>query len=468
MLPSKLMSLVKKIESGSKVDLKYMGVDCWPVVRNTFMSLVGPSFTGKARKKQTKQLYLTMQDFIRLFFFSKKVDALVLTDKKFQAKANGKLYYKDASVIKELLLSSGKRCQILTQNESEKNDKQDKSSSIFVMTVIALITSRVLMWGDFTQTVSTYIKKIYNCNELQNSSFKSGHNSKKIEKNIYFVIVASFLFGILLRRLRPKKAYVVCYYSCLGMALCVACKKLGIEVADIQHGVSGSNMRAYGQWGSIPLKGYNTLPKSFYCWTAIDVKAIESWSKKTSYHRVFLTGNIWHQYLVERDHSVLPEELMLARQAKEYEKVVLYTAQRRELPQQIVDLIEKAPWHIFFMIRMHPNSSAYELSLLANKLDRVNINYSIVKATKSRVHKVMQLADCHVTEWSAAVYDAYLEGLSSIVISPYGEDYFDAWIELGIVRYSSKLTSLDYLSAKDNITVCPTRSMDEIKAILLS
>jgi hypothetical protein len=432
------------------------------------MSMASPGFKKRARKNSIKQFYLAIFDFLRLLFFSKHVDAIVLTDKKFQAKANGKLYYKDASVIKELLLSSGKSCHILTQNGPERSNKKEKSSSILMLTAMAVIISKILRWLDFSQTTSNYLQNIYNCNELKSLGFENVQSCKKIEKNIYFVIVASFLFGILLRRLRPKKSYIVCYYSCLGMALCVACKKLNIEAIDVQHGVSGSSMRAYGRWASIPVKGYNTLPKSFYCWTPIDVKAVESWSKKTSYHRVFFTGNIWRQYLVERDKSTLPEEQKLSKQVEGYKKVVLYTAQKKELPKLLVDLIKQAPANIFFMIRLHPDASAHEMTLIAKKLDEAEINYSVFNATKSRIHKVIQLADFHVTEWSAAVYDAYLEGLNSIVISPVGEDYFNDWIKLGVVRYSSSvLVTLSYLSAAGDESRGCSKSLDEVKAIVL-
>lgn len=442
MLPRELMSLVNKVERSSNLHLRYMGVDCWPIVRNTFMTMMSHDFPKQSKKLALRAYLRALYDFCYSLCCIGKADAVALTDIKFQTKVNGKLYYKEVSVIKELLTNSGQCCHIFTQNSPTKNGGDAQGRSVFFLTALAVLLSKILMRLDFQKVVTTYLQDIYSSPELESLNFDALRNSKQVRQNIYFVIVASFLFKLLLKRIRPKKCFIVCYYSCLGMALCVACKQLGIESIDLQHGVSGTNMRAYGQWNNLPEGGLNTLPQLFYCWTPIDASAINSWAVNNQYHKAVLTGNIWRQYLVEKDHLRLPEELELTNEVKSYHKVLLYTARTPDLPKLILDLIKAMPKGYFLMVRMHPNMASSELLTVSEKLKLINASCSVAKATKARIHTCMQLADLHITEWSASVYDALFENTPSIVISKLGRDYFDDFISQGCVVYCSEVNGI--------------------------
>ncbi len=462
------MALINRIEYKSDVHLRYMGVDCWPIVRNSFMTMVSHGVVKRTKKLSTAAYLSAFFDFIYLLFKVDKAHALVLTDDKYQAEIHGKLYYKDASVIKELLNDSEKKCHILIQSASSSTEDDKQAHSVFFFTALAVLLAKIMMALDYRKLVDRYLQNICNSVELESLGSNVQKNFRQIKINIYFVIVASFLFQLLLRRIRPKKCFIVCYYSCLGMALCVACRRLGIESIDLQHGVSGSNMRAYGQWSNLPTEALNTLPQSFYCWTMTDVSAINFWLTNKHYYKAFLTGNIWHQYLVEKNHLRLSEESVLASKVERYRKVVLYTARTADLPKLILDFLKQAPSDYFFIIRMHPDIPIKELFAISEKMKTINSSCSVINATKSRIPICVRLADIHITEWSAAVYDAYFEQTPSIVISEVGRDYFEDFISQGFVVYCNDLNSIikkieePFLKEKYSVKLVPIRKLKKI------
>src|SRR5690606_8414651 len=87
----------------------------------------------------------------------------------------------------------------------------------------------------------------------------------------------------------------------VGMAFCSACNQLGISIVDIQHGMSGRNMRSYGGWDNKFGFLYNTLPSEFLCWTPFDKKAIDEWLKSSvkDWPRVKVSGNLWRNFFLE-------------------------------------------------------------------------------------------------------------------------------------------------------------------------
>jgi hypothetical protein len=229
-------------------------------------------------------------------------------------------------------------------------------------------------------------------------------------------------------------------------------------------------MRAYGQWSNLPEGGLNTLPQLFYCWTPIDASAINSWAVNNQYHKAVLTGNIWRQYQKESNFQKSTEELELVREVAGYSKVVLYTAQKEDLPELALNMLRAAPEACFFMIRMHPNIPAQRLEAISKKLKSIYSSCSVINATKSRIQLVAGLADLHVTEWSAAVYDAYFEGLGSVVISKVGEDYFEDFICQGSIRYCDTVSEI--LESPLNVKLVGIEkdfciNMQKLKAILL-
>src|ERR1700722_20124096 len=80
---------------------------------------------------------------------------------------------------------------------------------------------------------------------------------------------AAFLFGRLLRHVKPRLAFVVSYYAGLEPAFVLACHRYGILAADLQHAPLEGAPMAY-RFDAYPAGGYSTLPSLFWSWSAED------------------------------------------------------------------------------------------------------------------------------------------------------------------------------------------------------
>lgn len=442
--PKKLMAIINSVESGSNVDLSFFGVDLWPVLRNTIMTFATHQVVKKVIKTTFRQKLMAALSFFSLLVKTPKKDILIITDYKFSLLFNGKLHFKDGSIICSKVSSSGGSALILTQSINASSGAGPPS--LFFMVALSYFFAKILNFIYPSKFISKYINKVIaEISRIDSDSCVKKIDMLAVRRNVFFVVVCSAFFSLLLKKLSPKKCYIVCYYSLVGMALCAACNRLGITVIDLQHGVSGRNMRAYGSWVNISQAGYNTLPSIFYCWTRSDKKAIDSWaSGSNGNHKASLKGNLWRDFFVSsevfkqslRDYSFFEHKLL------SYAKVILISAQSSNLAPIFLEFIKRAPSHYAFLIRLHPNVSHDNLMAIEDDFKRIHPSCFAVLATELPVQQVVRYANIHLTEWSALVYDAMFEGVPSIVVNAAGRDYFDDFICLNLVRYCDSVEAL--------------------------
>jgi hypothetical protein len=113
-------------------------------------------------------------------------------------------------------------------------------------------------------------------------------------------------FERLLRQVRPEMAFVVNYYSNLGPALMLACRRQRILSIDLQHCPQGTH-QAY-RWAQLPKSGYATLPAVFWNWTEQDAAAIRRSTEQLAvpWHRSIHGGHTQLAgYLDDRDPANL-------------------------------------------------------------------------------------------------------------------------------------------------------------------
>ena len=465
------MAQVIALEKRSDVNRRHMGIDCWPVVRNTLMTLA--SNKNNDTSKPTKQLkYRTvLWDLPKLLYKKKKVFAVFLTDYKYLSRFNNKYFLKDVSVIRAFLNEENKTSNVFVQNAADSNALANETASIFPITIASVLISRILAFFDKNRLLP-YVEFILSQPEMK-ELLNENTSSEKLLRNIYFVIVAHTFFKFILRPLEAEKCFIVCYYSLIGMAMCAACRALCIESVDLQHGVSGSSMRAYGNWNNRPENGFNTLPATFYCWTEMDYNAINRWSKQTNgKHRAIITGNIWRNYLTSGENklkgSISDSELRLQQLCNNFDRVIIFSGQHTLLPKFIEGVLESAPNQWFFLIRLHPDLAQNELNRADALYSSISKNVNVVESTNMPVHRLMRLADIHLTEWSGTVYDAYFEGLTSVVFTDFGRDYFSDLSDNGIVKeIDSPEKFISYLEnfepSKNGLTNCRYHSLSASK-----
>ncbi|WP_313026059.1 hypothetical protein [Pseudomonas lopnurensis] len=440
------MQAVKRVENFRNVSFRFLGADIWPVVRNSIMTSSTHARSSPVTSRSIKVIP-TLLDAAKLLFTSKKVHTLILTSDKFTESLSGNIYYKGAQSFIDHCSEENKRAEVLVQGKNNNRSLNLSVRSIFFYSGACYILAKLLVVLDRFSGVDSYAKDCI----LQFSREANGQalmaEKKALLRNIYVVAFLSAFFKFYLKRVKPEKCYVICYYSCLGMAFCSACNQLNIDVFDIQHGMSGKNMRAYGQWENTYGITYNTLPKFFLCWTKFDKMAIDYWieaGNNSKSKKALVTGDLWKNYIennkldgfqVRNLASLLPQGGQRT--------FVLITLNSLSLNETFADLINRSSPNIFFLIRAHPNNrNIAKLREFEQTIKRINSNISVINATLFPMQAVIKSTDIHVTEWSASVYDAYLEGVFSIVTSPVGRDYFEDFIASGYVAYISSVDEL--------------------------
>lgn len=443
-LPSHLMRIINTIESKVVVDHKFLNVDLWPVLRNTIMTLSTHNIVKPKAKVGVKEKIKSVLDFFGLFFRVSPKDILVVTDYKFSTSVGGGLSFRESSILCDEAASLGESSLLLTQGV--RCVKSRGESSLFFVTAIAYLLSNLLVLTRSFSAVSSYVSDVIESIESLDEDFNNKcFDQKIIVRNVFVVVVSSFIFRLLLKRLAPKKCYIVCYYSLIGMALCSACNKLGIPIIDLQHGVSGRNMRAYGDWKSVSEAGYNTLPSVFHCWSEFDKKAIDLWAVNSSgRHQAVVKGNIWRDFFVSSDafQQSMADHSFFEKELSGFQRVVLISTQASILPYFFVELLKQAPKDYAFLIRLHPNVDNGNLVSIESEVRKVHPSCFVVRATELPIQQVIRYSNVHLTEWSAVVYDSMFEGVKSIVTTEVGRDYFIDFIDAGLVSYSNNVGQL--------------------------
>ncbi|MGG5872979.1 hypothetical protein [Pseudomonas peli] len=460
MTPKQSLDWVKGFESRCN-DLNYniAGVDCWPIIRITLLSMVLPKSSQRAGAGYNiaGASVMDVVSSIRDLLSFKRSNVFILTDSKFSAKFSDSIYLKDSHVISEGAKLNSKTSIIALQNlfVDKSIVGREHCRSVFAVLLLAAGAAKFSFVIKCIPGLSRYIERVFNdlaaAPMLREGAVSYKALRKQVYRNILFCLVAKMIFSMILRRVKPETAYVVCYYSVLGMALCAACRQLGISITDIQHGVGGGSMRAYAGWLKVPRQGYTTLPDTFFCWTRFDAEAITEWAQNTTQHTAIVVGSMWRDF-VQTNSLLATAERQWADFLKEisvYEKKILITMQSSTLSQVFVDVIQQCQTNCCFLIKMHPGF-LLEKNSIYRDLSGYYPNVFVEQPSSMPIQVIMKYVDVHLTGWSGSVVDAYFEGVKSVVISIEALDYFSDFIASGAVIYAVKADDvIDRISSTD-------------------
>jgi hypothetical protein len=227
---------------------------------------------------------------------------------------------------------------------------------------------------------------------------------------------------------KPKRIYILCYYSLDVMAMVAAANLLKIETIEMQHGPMVDDHLCYGSWSNVPDSGYSVLPRVFWCWDYFSSKAIDRWSSKNVLYDYVVGGHPWINFLKTQN---------IEYNLSDY---ILYTLQPRldiledTFSEKIIKTIKntKEKW----VIRLHPRqgvSILYIEELLKQKgvMDKV-----ILRAvSESPLPVVISNAKVHVTHSSGSTLEALSYNIPSIVINKIGFDYYNHLIQNGNLKF---------------------------------
>ena len=260
------------------------------------------------------------------------------------------------------------------------------------------------------------------------------HNTNKVLDKCTF-------FTRILGKVKPKIAFVVTYYNPIGFAFVLACKRMGIRVVDIQHGLQGDFHVSYGRWVDIPENGYELLPNIFWNWSKEDVRAIEKWSKQTNIHQSILGGNLWHNYC-KKNNAVLSNsaiEIECIRRKNVGSIFVLVSLQsEQQVPTWITDLIESSSNKWIWMLRLHPTRMGNREKIKSQIGCWQAVNVYLDLSTDAVLPMLLPQMDVHLTANSSVVIEAGMFGICSVCTDPNAIRYFPSQFESGLALLSKK------------------------------
>lgn len=240
------------------------------------------------------------------------------------------------------------------------------------------------------------------------------------------------LYIELLKRVKPKMVFSICYYSFPVFALNYAAKKLGIRTIEIQHGPQTQEHLSYASWTKIPKNGFNIMPQTFWTWDKHSDQLIDQWTSKTSCHDHLIGGNPWIQF-----HSL--------DQSNEKD-TILYSLQNQTLEHlfsdDIVHLIKEIKEYKW-LLRLHPRQAEskeeFEIFLKEKGILHL-IEYE--QATSLPLPSLLARTKLHITNFSGCTLEAAEFQVPTILIDQRGVGAFSELIDEGKAIFCADYKSL--------------------------
>jgi len=241
----------------------------------------------------------------------------------------------------------------------------------------------------------------------------------------------------------PVRAFVNTYYSIEGMAFVLACRRLRVPVADLQHGLQGDHHVAYGRWLNLPNNGYELLPDEFWVWGELERRAIDDWTPyRRTYHQPVITGNAWLElWRSESDpfvhHAVSEARRMRRADARRCVLVTLQWGLPEEETLKLLRAIRMAPDDIQWWLRLHP-LVAHDRRPIRSLIEQYGLrNVQIDGPTDLPLHALLKIIDVHVTHSSSTVIEACEFAVPSVVTSQDGAQFFQEQIAAGVATVAT-------------------------------
>ena len=248
------------------------------------------------------------------------------------------------------------------------------------------------------------------------------------------------LYARMLHRARPRLAFIVGFYGVEGMAFVLACRRCGVPVVDIQHGVQGDMHPAYAAWPA-PRRGaaHPLLPDRFWVWSAWEQQVIDRWTRGTS-HAAVVGGNPWMD--VWQAGSAWPgagAALVAAQALRERaagRPVVMVTLQyglnAGEQLEPLAALLRETGKQFAFWVRLHP--AMLERREQVRTLLHCASPCEIDAPTDLPLQALLPCADVHLTHSSSTVIEAAQFGLRSAITTGYGAELFGPLLASGMAN----------------------------------
>jgi hypothetical protein len=256
-------------------------------------------------------------------------------------------------------------------------------------------------------------------------------------------------FQRILRRVKPRLAFVVTHYAGLGPAFALACRREGLLCVDLQHCPHEGWHRAY-RWRRLPEHGYSTLPAAFWTWTSEEAALVAQWGEGR--------GSPWHA-AVHGGHAQLAPYLdtatasawdarFAAMSGTGFEREILVALQpiggRRRVWEALARQIQSAPATWRWWIRRHPSSSPHQDAEHQDLLALRRPNVVVEAASEFPLPALLRRMSAVVSLASGAAAEAAAFGVPALFLDPDARGAFPGLVTRG----EAELVEIAHVAAR--------------------
>ena len=404
---------IEDIENKINVsNFKYEDFNFWPIIKLKFIQKVRLENRMNKFSTDKKNLILKLLGFFISFYkytrnriSKEKIDILYLTrSSDYTKKPNNEVFNQ---YVDPMLNFVGEelKIKILEINninkQASKNLKNDNINLDFVAkySILKAKIKRLLRINKILTDID-FLKKNLDLNNIENElSIISGY-SKEFEK--------------ILKKLKPKAVYIICFYDLPSFAMSLACHRLKIKVIEYQHGFLNDYNNMYTNWKNLPNHGFELLPDIFWVWAEDNAKKINKWSSKTTKHKAIVGGNIYLSYRSKLAKFEKKENISK-------KKNILVVLQFTELPEFFINYLKKNKDNFNWYFRYHPlypipDNTKFFLNSFAIE--------DIQKTSARDLHDTFSFTNLIVTLYSTVAFEAQIHKIPTIFMGDYAKKGF--------------------------------------------
>jgi len=439
-LSSRIADLLNEAEARFPVhDWTVAGVHAWPLLRMRYgFGLIEGQDPGAAVRASralnvlrgpARRFLARMQDHTRNASLDAPAEIVLLSDGISYANVGGVWVEKFCDPLIREFEQRHLRCVLLSPLHAYRVPR--RTPSHFIQPELDRMTIRALAAalppGDLEEYAS-----------FERWARSHGHpapTAQWLRQTCLRVHLMAGSFRRILERTGSALGLVVNYYSLIGMAFVLACRKAGLPVADIQHGVGGELHFAYGRWVRVPAGGFNLLPTHFWCWDQDDAAAINTWGAATG-HRALVGGNLWLTHWLDTAAPYVKEAKDRVDAIRSRHPDSLHALMTLQFPVEseptraLLTTLRAASPDVFWWIRLHPGLLA-ERSRVEAMLG-THEHVELQAATDLALPALLRHMDVHVTHSSSTVLEAAALGVPSVITSAFGAEQYPRQVREGM------------------------------------
>jgi hypothetical protein len=283
----------------------------------------------------------------------------------------------------------------------------------------------------------------------------------KLARRAKAVAAVATAFERVLQVVKPKLAFVVTYYSGLGPAFLVACRRRGILSVDIQHCPQAGAHKAYG-WLALPGAGYATLPAVFWNWTEKDAANIQQWADTLAapWHRGLHGGHTQlASFLDDNNDDTLAWDRKFSAigAGAAFEREILVALQPvggfRAEWDALAAQIEASPPTWRWWIRRHPASAPYQDAEYRRLVSLRASNIMVEESLSLPLPALLRHMSVLVSRYSGSSAEAAAFGVPALFLSEEAHGQFSDLIIRGLA------TVVDMESLQASIARVPRQAI---------